>query len=240
MLTKDNSYQSPLIVALDFSDFSSAKNMVMQLGKEVGFYKIGLEMLMSGDYFKMLNFLKEQDKKIFVDLKFYDIPATVGKAIKNLQQYNIDLTTIHVANREIMLEASQNKGDIKILGVTVLTSFEKKDLIEMNFDQKIEVEELVVNKTKLALDCGLDGVVSSALEAKILRQNFGNNFLIVTPGIRLESSKDDQKRVSDVKNAIANKVSYLVVGRPITKNENPVLAAQKFNQLIGAAYAIST
>ncbi len=220
-----------IILALDLPA-AQAMDMVEKIGGEINYFKIGLEMMMGGQYFQMINFLKKKDKKIFADLKFYDIPQTVGRAVANLADIGVDMVTIHAANREIMQAAAQNKGDMKILGVTVLTSLEQGDLFEMGFDPQISLTDLVVKKTALALESGLDGVVASVLEARILRQNFGDDFLIVTPGIRLEATNDDQKRTADVKTAIACGVSHLVVGRPITQSENPLLMAKKFNSLL--------
>lgn len=225
--------KNSLIVALDVPDISLAKKIVEEISDEAVFYKIGLELMMGGSYFELIKWLKSKGKKVFADLKLYDISETVARAVKNLSQYEIDILTIHTASREIMLRAAENKGKMKIIGVTVLTNLNQKDLNEMGFDPKISLEELVLKKTELAINSGLDGVVASALEAKNLRQNLGDDFLIVTPGIRLETlQNDDQKRVADVKTAIINGSSYLVVGRPITRDVNPQAAAKKFNQLI--------
>ncbi|OFW80107.1 MAG: orotidine 5'-phosphate decarboxylase [Alphaproteobacteria bacterium RIFCSPLOWO2_01_FULL_40_26] len=225
-----------LIVALDIPDFSAAKKLVDELGSEVSFYKIGLELMMSGEYFSLLKWLKSKGKKIFADLKLYDISETVARAVQNLAQYEIDLLTIHTANRETMEKAAQNKGKIQIIGVTILTNFDTKDLNEMGFDPSVSLEELINKKTALALSSGLDGVVASGLEAKNLRQNFGNDFLIVSPGIRAQAiANDDQKRVCDVKTSLTNGSSHLVVGRPITRATNPRTAAAQFNKLIHEA-----
>lgn len=222
-----------LIIALDVADISAAKKLVDDIGDQAIFYKIGLELMMSGDYFELVKWLKNRGKKIFADLKLYDISETVGRAVKNLAQYEIDLLTIHTASRGIMQQAAENKGKMQVIGVTVLTNLDQKDLNEMGFDPNVSLENLVIKKTELALNSGLDGIVASALEAKNLRQKFGKNFLIVSPGIRLEAiANDDQKRVADVKTALENGSSHLVVGRPITRDANPKAAAQKFNQLI--------
>ncbi|MBU6140824.1 MAG: orotidine-5'-phosphate decarboxylase [Proteobacteria bacterium] len=222
-----------LIIALDVPDFSSAKKLVDNIGDEGLFYKVGLELMMSGSYFELISWLKNKNKKVFADLKIYDISETVGRAVANLAQHEIDLLTIHTASKSIMSQAAQNKGKMQVIGVTVLTNLDQKDLSEMGFDPKISLEDLVEKKTALALESGLDGIVASALEAKKLRQKFGKDFSIVTPGIRLEAvSNDDQKRVADVKTAIQNGSSHLVVGRPITRDANPREAARKFNQLI--------
>ena len=226
-----------LVVALDFPNTDLALNLVDKLGSAVDFYKIGLELMMTGNYFTLLSALEKRQKKIFADLKLYDIPQTVGKAVANLTSYNIELLTIHTANAEMMLSANENKKHLKIIAVTVLTSLNEQNLLEMGFDANISLSNLVCQKTKLALECGLDGVVASALETKILRKNFGNNFAIITPGIRPSNSEDnqkitDQKRVATVELAIKNGSSHLVVGRPITASANPILAVENINKII--------
>ncbi len=226
------SAKDKLILALDAPDLASAKQIVETLGDEVNFYKIGLEMMMSGSYFEMIEFLKSKNKKIFADLKLYDIPETVARAVRNLAQYEVDLVTIHTANYEMMARAAENKGKTQILAVTVLTSLAQNDLGEMGFDAQFSVEELVIKKAALALKAGVDGVVASALEAKKLREKLGDNFLIVTPGIRLEANDDDQKRTVGVAEALQYGASYLVVGRPITKSKNPRETARKINEII--------
>jgi len=231
-----NKISDKLIVALDVERLDNAKKLVDILDDQVNFYKIGLELMMSRDYFHLIDFLHQKNKKIFADLKLYDIGNTVGRAVANLAKMPIDLLTIHVANRDIMKRACENKGNLKIIGVTVLTNLDDKDIIEMGFDKSLSIQDLVIKKTALALECGLDGVVSSALEANNLRKNFGDNFLIVTPGIRLNQedklTKDDQKRVATVNQAINGGSSYLVVGRPIIESQNPYEVAKFFQQQI--------
>lgn len=229
-----------IIIALDVPDFNAAKKLVDEIGDEGSFYKIGLELMMSGQYFELISWLKNKNKKVFADLKLYDISETVGRAVANLAKHEVDLLTIHTASRSIMEQAALNKGKTQVIGVTVLTNLDSRDLSEMGCDSRISLEELVAKKAGLALESGLDGVVASALEAKNLRQNFGENFLIVTPGIRLEAiANDDQKRVADVKTAIANGSSHLVVGRPITRDSNPKNAAKKFNELANGSPRIT-
>jgi len=231
-----NKISDKLIVALDVKRLDNAKKLVDILDDQVNFYKIGLELMMSRDYFHLIDFLHQKNKKIFADLKLYDIGNTVGRAVANLAKMPIDLLTIHIANRDIMKRACENKGNLKIIGVTVLTNLDDKDIIEMGFDKSLSIQDLVIKKTALALECGLDGVVSSALEANNLRKNFGDNFLIVTPGIRLNQedklTKDDQKRVATVNQAINGGSSYLVVGRPIIESQNPYEVAKFFQQQI--------
>ncbi|MFT6107067.1 MAG: orotidine-5'-phosphate decarboxylase, partial [Rickettsiales bacterium] len=147
-----------LIVALDFPDIKSAQNLVEKLGDEVTFYKIGLELLMGGNYFEMIDWLAKRNKKVFADLKLYDISATVGKAVKNLSKYsNIEFLTIHAASLGIMQEAAKNKGNMKLLAVTVLTNLDQDDLADMGFDPDLSLENLVIKKAKLAKESGIDG-----------------------------------------------------------------------------------
>lgn len=232
-MTFSENKKDKLILALDLPDFEQAKNMVDILGDEISFYKVGLEMMMSGDYFKIIDYLKNNNKKIFADLKLYDIPQTIANSVRNLTKFDIDYLTIHCANHEIMKRAADEKKNIKILGVTALTCLEQQDLSEMGFDKNLSLNDLVLKKTKLALNSGLDGVVASGLETEFLRKNINQDFIIVTPGIRLKNnSDDDQKRVLNVKQAISAGSTNLVVGRPITKSQNPKKSAQEFLQMI--------
>jgi orotidine-5'-phosphate decarboxylase len=222
-----------LIVAIDVANYELAKKLIQILDEEVVFFKIGLELMASGDYFKIIDFLKQKNKKIFADLKLHDIAQTVGNCVKNLSQYEIDFLTIHCANRDIMLRATENKGKMQILGVTILTNYSHDDIVEVGYNPALSIDDLVLKKAKLASECGIDGVIASAFEAKNIRINLPNNFLIITPGIRLEKiDNDDQKRVADVKFAFNQGASHIVVGRPITQNENPAIIARKFNKLI--------
>lgn len=222
-----------LIVALDVPDSNSAKKLVEQIGDSAVFYKIGLELMMSGEYFPLIKWLKQNNKKVFADLKLYDISETVARSVANLAQHQVDLLTIHTASRGIMEAAAKNKGAMQVIGVTVLTNLDQNDLGEMGFNPQISLEDLVAKKTQMAIESGLNGIVASALEAQTLRQKFGQDFLIVSPGIRLQAvANDDQKRVADVKMALQNGSSHLVVGRPITRETNPKAAAQLFQDMI--------
>jgi len=227
-----------LIIALDVANAENAKRIINELGDDIVFYKLGLELMMSGQYFEIVKYLKNNNKKVFADLKLYDITQTMVRCVENLKQHQIDMLTIHCANDEIMRSVARIKGDIKVVGVSVLTNLDRYDLTTMGFDQKITLEDLVEHKTKMALEAGLDGVVASAQEAKKLRDSFGDNFLIVTPGIRLNAViVDDQKRSANVAQAIANKASYLVVGRPILQSNDIKASALQFIKAINEAYA---
>ena len=218
-----------LIVALDVPTVAAAKKMVETLGDAVSFYKIGLELFMSGEYFELLDWLKTQNKKIFVDLKFFDVPATVGRAIKQLNGLGVTFATIH-GNDSIMRSAAENKGDVQVLAVTVLTSLDRGDLDDLGFD--CEVDKLVLSRAKRAVELGCDGVVASGLEAPVMRENLGHNFMIVSPGIRPVDNDDDQKRVVTVEQAFKNGADYIVIGRPIRDAADPKAAAQAVQEQI--------
>lgn len=236
MAKKIKSNKERLIVALDFDNTNDAKRLVEILGEEVTFYKVGLELAMSGDYFELIEWLGKKDKKVFADLKLLDISATVGKAIKNLSNYkNINFVTIHTGSKDMMRQAIANSGHIQVLAVTILTNLDQNDLNDIGFDKEVSVKDCVINRAKLVHDCKVDGVISSGLEAKEIRENTDDNFLIVTPGIRpdfLNNKSDDQKRIVDVKKAFNNGADYIVVGRPISQNENPKEVASKIQQQI--------
>ena len=218
-----------LIVALDVPTVVAAKAMVKELGDAVNFYKIGLELFMSGEYFELLDWLKGQNKKIFIDLKFFDVPATVGRAIKQLNGKGVTFATIH-GNDSIMRAAAENKGDVQVLAVTVLTSLDRGDLDDLGFD--CEVDKLVLSRAKRAVELGCDGVVASGLEAAEMRENLGHNFMIVSPGIRPIDNDDDQKRVVTVEQAFKNGADYIVIGRPIRDAVDPKAAAQAVQEQI--------
>ena len=204
-----------LIFAMDVPDCDAARSLADQLGDAVSFYKIGLELMMSGGYFELLDWLLARDKKVFCDLKFFDIPATVGSAVRQLKDRGASFVTVH-GNQSIMEAAAENKGaTLKVLAVTVLTSLDRGDLDDLGFD--CDVEALVLSRARRALEAGCDGVIASGLEAPKLRAEIGSRLLVVTPGIRPVDNKPagDQKRVVTVEKAFAGGADYIVVGRPI-------------------------
>jgi orotidine-5'-phosphate decarboxylase len=225
-----------LIFAMDVADPQAARLMVEKLGDAVVFYKIGLELFMSGGYFELLDWMVARGKKIFVDLKFFDVPATVAAAVRQLRGRGVTFATIH-GNQAIMEAAAAAKGDVKILAVTVLTSLDRGDLDDLGFS--VEVEKLVLSRARRALEAGCDGVVSSGLEAPMLRQFIDHRLLVVTPGIRPVENKpvDDQKRTVDVAQAFANGADYIVVGRPIRDAADPRAAAEAIQQTIKQCFA---
>lgn len=236
-----------LIVALDTPSMADATRLVTQLGDSVVFYKVGWEMLMSGDYFALVQWLKEHGKKVFVDLKFWDVPNTVGSAVKQLQRWSPEFATVHGNNRNIVKAALENRGSTKILAVTVLTSVDNADLDATGIDpaerealgtDPATVQALVHLRAKRALELGCDGVIASGVEAPTLRDEFGDRFLIVAPGIRPPDAKqDDQKRVVDVEEAFLGGADYIVVGRPIRTAADPRATALSYRERIKRVFA---
>ncbi len=234
MIHKSIPSRDRLIFAMDVPDCERAKELATQLGEAVTFYKIGLELMMSGRYFELLDWLLERDKKVFCDLKFFDIPATVGAAVRQLKNRGAAFVTVH-GNRSIMEAAAENKGDsLKVLGVTVLTSLDRGDLDDLGFD--CDLQALVLSRAKQALDAGCDGVISSGLEVPLLRQHVDDKLIVISPGIRPVDNKPvgDQKRVVTVETAFSNGADYIVVGRPIRDAGDPQAAAEAMQTAIAA------
>ena len=233
---KDIAVRDRLIFAMDVADTDSACRLAGVLGDSVQFYKLGLELFMAGDYFELLDWMVGSGKKIFVDLKFFDVPATVAAAVKRLRNRGVTLTTVH-GSQSIMEAAAAAKGDVKILAVTVLTSLDRGDLDDLGFD--CDVESLVLSRARRALEAGCDGVVSSGLEAKLLREHLDERLLVVTPGIRPVENRpsDDQKRVVTVEQAFENGADYIVVGRPIRDARDPKAAAEDIQRTIAGVFS---
>jgi orotidine-5'-phosphate decarboxylase len=226
-----------LIVALDVPDAEAARALVRTLGDAVTFYKIGMELSMAGGFFELLDWLKAAGKKVFVDLKFFDIPETVARAVGNLAARGADFCTIH-GNQSIMEAAAKAKsGHLKVLAVTALTSLDQGDLDDLGF--KCDVAELVLSRARRALAAGCDGVVSSGLEVERLRLEAPRELICVTPGIRPVENRvvADQKRVVTPEAAIRAGADYLVVGRPIRDAADPRAMALDMQAQIAAALA---
>ena len=225
-----------LIFAMDVPDCDRARQLAEELGDSVIFYKLGLELMMSGGYFELLDWMLAQDKKVFADLKFYDIPATVGRAVRKIKDRGASFLTVH-GDKSIMEAAAENKGDdLKVLVVTVLTSLDNSDLKDLGFDR--DVGDLVLSRAKLAFETGCDGVISSGLEAPKLREHVDPRLLVVTPGIRPDNNEStgDQKRVVTVSQAFRNGADHIVVGRPIRDAESPRAAAESIQATIAAEF----
>jgi len=208
--------KSKLIVALDVDSYSRATTLVRQLGDAVETYKVGSQMFtLVGP--RIVEFLRDNGKKCFLDLKFHDIPNTVAKAVESARSLGVAMLTVHTIGGEEMLRAAAKVPDHPtLLGVTVLTSVAGA------------VADEVVRRAQLATACGLEGVVASPQEIRLIRQAVGEKPLIVTPGIRpVWAEAGDQKRMMTPREAIAAGSSYIVVGRPIVAAPDPVAAAQK-------------
>ena len=221
---------------MDVPDCDRARALTEELGDAVTFYKLGLELMMSGGYFELLEWMLQKNKRVFADLKFFDIPATVGSAVRQLKDRGASFVSVH-GNQSIMEAAAENKGDeLKVLAVTVLTSLDRGDLDDMGFD--CDVEALVVSRARRALEAGCDGVISSGLEAPMLRDQVDKSLLVVTPGIRPVDNQPsaDQKRVVTVETAFSNGADYIVIGRPIRDADSPRTTAENIQESIATQF----
>lgn len=223
-MNQDLRISDRLICALDVPDIDAAKRIVHDLDGVVSFFKIGIVLhLASG--LELVNWLLESGKRVFLDLKYYDVPETVKKATEQVAKLGVSFLTIH-GNGEIVREAVKGRGDgdLKLLSVTVLTSFDDRDLHDLGL--QTSVEDLVLLRAKKALEYGCDGVVSSPKEARMIKRETGGGLIIVTPGIRPSDDEiQDHKRFATPKEAIRAGADYLVVGRPIIGAPNRKEAA---------------
>lgn len=225
---------TPVIVALDFSNEQETLQFVRQLSPDLCQLKIGKELFTATGR-ALAEKLIHQGFKLFLDLKYHDIPNTVAKACQVAAQMGVWLVDMHTSGGRRMMEAAANAvagyaQAPKLLGVTVLTSMEQTDLAELGWTQN--AEELVIRWAKLAQDSGLDGVVCSAHEVIALRHEINQDFLLVTPGIRLHTDNinDDQRRIMTPQQALQAGANYLVIGRPITQATNPISILHQINQ----------
>lgn len=221
-----------LIFALDVPSLQEAQSLISTLGNSVEFYKLGLEVFLSGHYFELLAELKGKGKKIFADLKLFDIPATVAAAVRQLARHEVDFCTVH-GNDSMLRAAADAKGGMQILAVTALTSLDQGDLDDLGF--QCDARTLVLSRARRALALGCDGVVSSGLEVNALREHADPRLITVCPGIRPVHNDDDQQRVMTPFQAIRDGADYLVVGRPIRTATDPAAAAEAIQDDIARA-----
>lgn len=211
-----------IIFALDVDSKEQAEEWLDRLGDRIRFFKVGLQLFLAAG-FPVIEMITDRGHKVMVDLKFFDVPETVKLAVRQLTNHGVSYATVH-GNDPILRAAIQARGEIKILAVTVLTSFDESDMRALGLTGS--VEDLVYIRAKKALSLGCDGVVCSGLEAQKLSADLGNDLLIVTPGIRPgkndERPEDDQKRVLSAREAIIHGADQIVVGRPIRDAKHPL------------------
>jgi orotidine-5'-phosphate decarboxylase len=211
---------NPLIVALDVETAAEARTLVDRLGPHIGFYKVGMELYTAAGM-AIVQELLDRGKDVFLDLKLYDIPETVRRAVAQVARTGVRFLTVHAVG-SVMRAAVEAKGagGPQLLAVTVLTSFGPADLVELGYT--CEVSELVAVRTRQAMEAGVQGVVTSPLEAAGVRHIAGPGAIVVTPGVRSAgSSKGDQRRVATPAEAIRAGADYLVMGRQITRSPDP-------------------
>jgi orotidine-5'-phosphate decarboxylase len=222
-----------IIFALDVDSVESAQTWVERLESHIRFYKVGLQLFLAG-WFDIVDWILKRNHKVMLDLKFFDVPETVKLAVRQLRDRGVTFATVH-GNDPILRAAAEAKGDVKILAVTVLTSFGREEMEEM-LGAPVNIEDLVYIRAKRALDLGCDGVVSSGLEAKRLRSELGERFLVVTPGIRpginREIIQDDQRRIVTAGEALAAGADHIVVGRPISTAMDPIAVVESMQREI--------
>ncbi|MBT8347085.1 MAG: orotidine-5'-phosphate decarboxylase [Desulfofustis sp.] len=220
-MTKEIELKDRIIVALDVDQREKAQAVVKACESHIGFFKVGLQLFMA-DYFNTVDWILDRGHKVMLDLKFFDIPETVKLAVEQVNDRGVSLATIH-GNDPIIRAAIEVRGDLKLLAVTVLTSFGEEDMRSMGMTGTIA--ELVMFRARRALELGCDGVVASGLEAQALRTELGSRLLIVTPGIRPGpnvKTDDDQIRVVTAGEAVRSGADHVVVGRPITRAKDPI------------------
>jgi orotidine-5'-phosphate decarboxylase len=223
-----------LIAALDVPSAAEARALVEKLGDSVRFYKIGLELATSGSYFELLDWLAKRGNRVFCDLKLHDIPETVRRAVANLRGRGASFLTVH-ADRGVMGAAVKEKGEMRILAVTVLTSTSQADLAEQGYAGKLE--DLALARARAAAELGCDGIICSGLEVAGIKEKFGAKLLAITPGIRpAGGDAADQKRVVDVAEAFRRGADYIVVGRPIRDAKDPAAAAEAIQSTIAGIF----
>jgi len=227
---------NPLIIALDFNNAAQARAMVDTLGDSVDFYKVGLE-LYAAEGIAFARELVDRGKNVFLDLKLYDIGETVKRAVAVVARSGVRFLTVH-GSKALLRAALEGRGDsdLKLLAVTVLTSFNEQDLSDLGY--QTSVGDLVELLARAAADCGVDGVVCSPLEAARVRPILVPNMVLVTPGVRSRTAgAGDQKRIATPAEAIAAGSDYLVVGRQVTRAKSPKAEVEKITAEVAQALA---
>jgi len=234
-MAKDIPLEERIIFALDVSSKEEAKRWVNTLEAHTRFFKVGLQLFLMGG-FDIIEWILGRDLKVFVDLKFFDVPETVRLAVSALTDRGVTFATVH-GNDGMLRAAVEAAEGVQILAVTVLTSLDEADMRDLGF--QCSVKDLVLSRARRALEVGCRGVISSGLEAPVLRRELGDNFLVVTPGIRPVRNVDDQKRTVDVGEAFQNGADYIVVGRPVRDAPDPVAVIKGMQAQIQSVLSIS-
>jgi len=217
---------NPLIVALDFDSPQKARELVERLGHEVAIYKVGMELYAAAG----MDFVREliaEGKDVFLDLKLYDIGETVKRAVARIAETGVRFSTVH-GSGAVMRAAAEGRGSssLKLLAVTVLTSFDREDLADLGYP--CAVSELVALRVRRAMEARIDGIVCSPLEAELVRQTAGPHAILVTPGVRSAGAgKGDQKRVATPAEALRDGANYLVIGRQVTRAHDPAAEVRR-------------
>jgi orotidine-5'-phosphate decarboxylase len=231
--------ESPLIIALDFESADQARALISELGSAQAFYKVGMELYAAAGM-DLVQELKALGKRVFLDMKYYDIGETVRRAVAQVAKSGADFLTVH-ASGAVMRAAIEGRGDskLKILAVTVLTSFNDDDVHELGYT--CSAPELVKHLASVAVKCRVDGLITSPLEVRTVRTITGPDRILVTPGVRSAgAARGDQKRVATPAEALANGANYLVIGRQVTRAADPAAALSDILQEIGTAPLTST
>jgi orotidine-5'-phosphate decarboxylase len=227
-MAKDISLSERIIFALDVSNTDDAERWVETLEAHTKFFKVGLQLFLGGG-FDIIEWILKRNLQVFVDLKFFDVPETVRLAVKALSDRGVTFATVH-GNDAMLRAAVEAAQGVQILAVTVLTSLDEADMRDLGFE--CSIPDLVFSRARRALEIGCSGVISSGLEAPMLRRGLGNNFLVVVPGIRPVRNTDDQKRTVDARGAFESGADYIVVGRPIRDASDPIAVIESMQAQI--------
>lgn len=229
--------ENPLIIALDFDNAEQALKLIHKIGPAVDFYKVGMELYAVGGM-QLVSEVSALGKKVFLDLKLYDIGETVKRATRQIcRSGHVDFLTVH-GSRSVMEAAAEGRGETstKILAVTVLTSFDQEDLGDLGYS--VAIADLVALRVRKAVESGMDGIVCSALEVARVREIGGPRLKLITPGVRSAGAdKGDQKRVATPGDALRDGADYLVIGRQVTRAQDPRRACEEILVELGEAHS---
>ena len=227
-----------IVIALNTSSVDTALKWVDTLKEEVNFFKVGLPLFVSFGK-KFIEKLKKRNSKIFLDLKLCDIPSVVKETVKEISTLGVDVITVHTMGGSEMLKVARDSSkDLKIIGVTLLTSL-SEDFLRDTLSSTIEMNEMVLNLSHMAREAGLDGVVASGREVKLIKKKFGKSFMVVVPGVRLKGEeKYDQKRTISPGEVARDGADIIVVGRPVTHSVNPIEVIKKYKKEIEESLSV--